>query len=85
MLNYTGTVVDTDIVHPQLLDFYLCSHYGPLGTSIPAHYHVVHDDADHTLQEIEELSYFLCYTYARCPKCVHTHLFDYFSENLLFL
>lgn len=39
-----------------------------MGTSVPAHYHVVHDDADHTLPEIEKLSYFLCYAYMRCPK-----------------
>ncbi|OQR66448.1 protein argonaute-3-like [Tropilaelaps mercedesae] len=65
-----GTVVNSGIVHPVFSDFYLCSHQGPIGTSVPAHYHIVHDDANHKQTEIEKLSYFLCYTYARCSKSV---------------
>ncbi|CAI9786779.1 unnamed protein product [Fraxinus pennsylvanica] len=38
-----GTVVDT-IVHPFNFDFYLCSHYGGLGTSKPTHYYVLWDE-----------------------------------------
>lgn len=65
-----GTVVDTVIVHPRQFDFYLCSHYGLLGTSKPTHYHVLWDDNRFSSDELETLINNLCYTFARCTKPV---------------
>ncbi|KAG9439497.1 hypothetical protein H6P81_019662 [Aristolochia fimbriata] len=65
-----GTVVDQKIVHPFEFDFYLCSHYGSLGTSKPTHYHVLWDEHSFTSDALQELIYHMCYTFARCTKPV---------------
>nr|AIN75618.2 argonaute 2 [Dimocarpus longan] len=65
-----GTVVDTTIVHPFEFDFYLCSHYGSLGTSKPTHYHVLWDDHKFTSDQLQKLIYNMCFTFARCTKPV---------------
>ncbi|GLJ55587.1 hypothetical protein SUGI_1193790 [Cryptomeria japonica] len=65
-----GTVVDTSIVHPREFDFYLCSHYGLLGTSKPTHYHVLWDENQFSSDELQTLIYNLCYTFAKCTKPV---------------
>ena len=43
-----GTVIDRNIVSPDKFDFYLMSSQGIQGTSIPTHYHVLHDDNELT-------------------------------------
>ncbi|KAH0717600.1 protein argonaute 2-like [Solanum tuberosum] len=65
-----GTVVDTIIVHPSDFDFYLCSHFGGLGTSKPTHYHVLWDDNGFNSDRLQKLIYNMCFTFARCTKPV---------------
>ncbi|KAF4362468.1 hypothetical protein CsatB_001389 [Cannabis sativa] len=65
-----GTVVDTTVVHPSEFDFYLCSHYGGLGTSKPTHYHVLYDEHKFTSDQLQKLIYSMCFTMARCTKPV---------------
>nr|DAD43819.1 TPA_asm: hypothetical protein HUJ06_002050 [Nelumbo nucifera] len=67
---HPGTVVDTTIVHPWEFDFYLCSHYGSLGTSKPTHYHVLWDEHRFTSDDLQSVIYNLCFTFARCTKPV---------------
>ncbi|KAG8097788.1 hypothetical protein GUJ93_ZPchr0013g34305 [Zizania palustris] len=57
-----GTVVDTQICHPNEFDFYLCSHSGIQGTSRPAHYHVLFDENKFGADALQTLTYNLCYT-----------------------
>ncbi|KAI6703272.1 hypothetical protein NL676_012408 [Syzygium grande] len=65
-----GTVVDTIVVHPFEFDFYLCSHYGGIGTSKPTHYHVLWDEHRFSSDHLQKLIYNLCFTIARCTKPV---------------
>lgn len=65
-----GTVVDTKIIHPFEFDFYLCSHYGSLGTSKPTHYNVLCDENALETDKLQKLIYHLCFTFARCTKPV---------------
>ncbi|GFS74912.1 protein argonaute-2, partial [Nephila pilipes] len=65
-----GTTVDTDITHPDLFDYFLNSHEGIQGTSKPAHYTVLHDDNMFDADELQMLSYHLCYMYGKCNRSV---------------
>ncbi|CAF3771180.1 unnamed protein product [Rotaria sp. Silwood1] len=65
-----GTVIDQDITHPSQFDFYLCSQAAIMGTSRPALYHVLHDENGFSSDDIQQLTYWLCHTDARCTKSV---------------
>ncbi|KAI9096097.1 Piwi domain-containing protein [Phlyctochytrium arcticum] len=65
-----GTVIDKNIVHPVDYDFYLQSHAGLQGTSRSAHYHVLHDENNLTPDVLQNMTYRLCYLYARCTRSV---------------
>lgn len=65
-----GTVVDTKIVHPFEFDFYLCSHYGRIGTSKAVRYCVLWDENSFSSDQLQELIYKLCFTFARSTRPV---------------
>ncbi|KAJ2707458.1 hypothetical protein H4R19_004905, partial [Coemansia spiralis] len=65
-----GTVIDRAVTMPSLFDFYLFAHGAIQGTSRPTHYYVLHNDSKFTADEIQQLTYHLCYTYAICTRSV---------------
>ncbi|XP_024534133.1 protein argonaute 4A isoform X3 [Selaginella moellendorffii] len=65
-----GTVVDRDVAHPTNFDFFLCSHFGMLGTSRPTHYIVLYDEIGFTPDEIQMTINNLCYTYVKSTTAV---------------
>ncbi|KAI8093873.1 Piwi domain-containing protein [Halteromyces radiatus] len=65
-----GTVVDTDIVHPFEFDFYLQSHADVQGTSRPTRYHVLYDDNNFSSDDLQKLTYHLCYISGRVTRSV---------------
>ncbi len=64
------TIVDNVVVHPTDFDFYLCSHEAIQGTTRPSHYYVLYDENKFVADELHELTYYLCHTYARCTRSV---------------
>ena len=72
-----GLVVDTDIVHPGQFSFFLNSHKALQGTNRPALYHVLYDEIQFTADELQLLTYYLCFTDPRSstseaiPSLIH--------------
>ncbi|RLN51756.1 hypothetical protein BBJ28_00021972 [Nothophytophthora sp. Chile5] len=79
-----GTVVDNGICHPVENDFYLMSHAGLQGTSRPSHYHVLLNEIGFTADELQTLTYRLCYTFARCTRSVSMVPSAYYSHLVAF-
>ncbi|KAG8185289.1 hypothetical protein JTE90_023898 [Oedothorax gibbosus] len=65
-----GSVIDTTVTHPLNADFFLYGHLGIKGTSRPGYYTVAADDNEFTADQLEKLTYFLCYAYARCTRSI---------------
>ncbi|KAG8387057.1 hypothetical protein BUALT_Bualt03G0213700 [Buddleja alternifolia] len=65
-----GTVVDTKIVHPKNYDFYMCSQAGMIGTSRPAHYHVLLDEIGFSPDDLQNLIHSLSYVYQRSTTAI---------------
>ncbi|KIP05771.1 hypothetical protein PHLGIDRAFT_36273 [Phlebiopsis gigantea 11061_1 CR5-6] len=75
-----GTIVDRDVTHPVEFDFYLQSHAGLLGTSRPAHYSVLYDDSNFSVNALQELCFTLCHVYARCTRSVSIPAPVYYAD-----
>jgi hypothetical protein len=72
-----GTVIDTAIVHPYQYNFYLNSHKVHQGINRPPLYHVLLDEIGFTADQLQLLTYHLCFTDPRSstteaiPSVVH--------------
>nr|XP_018905192.1 PREDICTED: protein argonaute-3-like [Bemisia tabaci] len=79
-----GTIVDTTITHPRELDFYLVSHSSLQGTSRPTKYHRLWDDNNISEDELEVLTYYLCYLFSRCTRSVSYPAPTYYAHLAAF-
>ena len=72
-----GAVVDTTIVHPYQNNFYLNAHQAFQGVNHPSLYHVILDEIGFTADELQLLTFQLCFTDPRSsaseaiPSVVH--------------
>lgn len=65
-----GTIVDTEIVHPNENHFYLVSHQSIQGVAKPTKYCILLDEGNHSIDDIQALSYNLCHLFSRCNRSV---------------
>ncbi|KAK3868723.1 hypothetical protein Pcinc_009930 [Petrolisthes cinctipes] len=79
-----GTIVDTQVTHPTEKDFYLCSHQGIQGTSRPTHYHLLWDDNDLTMDQLQMMTYAMCHLYSRCSRSVSIPTPTYYAHLAAF-
>ncbi|KAL7752065.1 hypothetical protein RI367_002594 [Sorochytrium milnesiophthora] len=79
-----GLVVDTVVTHPTDFDFFLQSQAGLIGTSRPTHYYVIHDDCKLKSDELQLLTYHLCFTYARATRSVSVVPPAYYAHLICF-
>ncbi|KAN0130852.1 Piwi domain containing protein [Lactarius tabidus] len=77
---FGGLVVDRDVANPHKMDFYLQSHPGLKGTSRPSHYVVLYNKLGFNIDIIQQISYFLCYAYARCTRSVSIPAPVYYAD-----
>ncbi|KAI9147761.1 Protein argonaute [Paramyrothecium foliicola] len=77
---YPGTLVETEVTHPFMLDFYLSSHVAIQGTARPVHYHVILDEYGMALNEMQKMIYHQCYSYARSTTPVSLHPAVYYAH-----
>ncbi|KAL3310018.1 Protein argonaute-2 [Cichlidogyrus casuarinus] len=75
-----GTVVDTDITHPRDFEFFLCSHHSIQGTAKAARYYVLYDDNNYSSDQLQTLSYALCFAYMRCSRSVSIPAPTYYAH-----
>ena len=85
-----GTVIDDSITGPEKEDFYLYSHWNEKGTSRPSHYHVIRNDSKYKIETLQAITYFMCFTYARCSQSIslpavvrYAHLAAYRARVIL--
>ncbi|KAG5959309.1 hypothetical protein E4U56_005050 [Claviceps arundinis] len=75
-----GTLVERDVTHPFMWDFYLSSHVAIQGTARPAHYYVILDEMEVPVNDLQKMIYQQCYSYARSTTPVSLHPAVYYAH-----
>jgi eukaryotic translation initiation factor 2C len=65
-----GTIIDNTITHPSEFNFILQSHSGIQGMSRPSIYHVIHDESKFSSDDIQQLTFGLCYLSERATRSI---------------
>ncbi|KAJ1917762.1 hypothetical protein H4219_003016 [Mycoemilia scoparia] len=76
-----GTLVDSGITSSGYPNFYLLSHPGLKGTSRPNHYFVLVDENNFKPEEIQKMTYNMCYNYGLCTRAVSVPPAIYYSHK----
>ncbi|KAF9527970.1 argonaute-like protein [Crepidotus variabilis] len=75
-----GTTIDDGLGHPTENDYYQLTHGGLIGTSRPAHYSVLYDDSNFSVDALQSLSFALCHVYARATRSVSIPAPVYYAD-----
>ncbi|KAJ4271702.1 Protein argonaute [Fusarium torreyae] len=75
-----GTLVEREVTHPFMFDFYLNSHVAIQGTARPVHYHVLMDEMGMPVNDLQKMIYQQCYSYARSTTPVSLHPAVYYAH-----
>lgn len=75
-----GTLVEKEVTHPFMWDFYLNSHVAIQGTARPVHYYVLHDEMNIPVNDLQKMIYHQCYSYARSTTPVSLHPAVYYAH-----
>ncbi|EXJ80238.1 hypothetical protein A1O1_08380 [Capronia coronata CBS 617.96] len=75
-----GCLIERDVTMPNEWDFFLYSHIALQGTSRPVHYTVLHDDANHRPEALQNMIYEHCYQYMRSTTSVSLHPAVYYAH-----
>lgn len=75
-----GTLVEKEVTHPFMWDFYLNSHVAIQGTARPVHYYVLQDEMGIPVNEFQRMIYYQCYSYARSTTPVSIHPAVYYAH-----
>ena len=75
-----GLIVEREVTHPFLFDFYLNSHVAIQGTARPVHYYVILDEAQCPVNELQRMIYHQCYSYVRSTTPVSIHPAIYYAH-----
>lgn len=65
-----GTIVDSQITHPNETQFFLVSHASIQGVAKPTKYCLLRDDVGMTINDLETFTYNLCHLFTRCNRAV---------------
>ncbi|KAH8735189.1 Piwi domain-containing protein [Ilyonectria robusta] len=75
-----GTLVEKEVTHPFMWDFYLNSHVAIQGTARPVHYHIILDEMNMPVNDLQKMIYQQCYSYARSTTPVSLHPAVYYAH-----
>lgn len=77
-----GTIVDTEIVHPNETQFFLVSHQSIQGVAKPTKYCLLKDDNNFSMDDLQALTYNLCHMFARCNRTVSYPAPTYYAHHV---
>lgn len=77
-----GLLIDQVITQPYRTDFYLQSHYPVQGTGRSAHYIVLRNNMDLTVEELHSITHAFCYIHASATKGVSYCTPAYYADKL---
>ncbi|CAH7687749.1 Piwi domain-domain-containing protein [Phakopsora pachyrhizi] len=77
-----GVIVDSGVTHPFHFDWYGLSHAGLLGTSRASHYTVLVDDSKFKPDDIQSLTFQLCFLYSRSTRSVSIATPAYYAHHV---
>ncbi|CAG9941306.1 unnamed protein product [Clonostachys rosea f. rosea IK726] len=75
-----GTLVEHEVTHPFMFDFFLNSHVAIQGTARPVHYYVLLDEFNVPINGLQRMIYHQCYSYIRSTTPVSLHPAVYYAH-----